>query len=46
MLRICAFAPPPPGPVENEGFSSQLPGFPLYPRERSGIEPENYHNAL
>jgi hypothetical protein len=37
MLRICAFAPPPPGPVEE---SRRLLSLKPTPVKRSGIEPE------
>jgi hypothetical protein len=40
MLRICAFAPPPPGPVENEGLKLHYRTTPSISVERSGIEPD------
>ena len=40
MLRICAFAPPPPGPVENEGLFLQYRTSPPIPVNDSGFEPD------
>jgi len=37
MLRICAFAPPPPGPVEK---SWRLLSVKLIPVNDSGFEPD------